>query len=114
MTTRKAVVSIGAIDPHAIYRTSLAPSIFGYGPQRARDLEKNGLLPPSFPLTESSKARVWTGAQVLEHRARMRELAEQQAKAERERPKTKQEQPVALQKIKKVKLRPPSKADARS
>jgi hypothetical protein len=108
MTRKATVESIGAILPDQIYRTSLAPTIFGYGPQRARDLEKSGQLPLSSPLSPKSKYRAWTGQQILDHRAAMRKLAEETAKALRDRPK--QEQPLALQpKVKKLKLRSPSK-----
>jgi hypothetical protein len=111
MTRKATVESIGAILPDAIYRTSLAPTIFGYGPQRARDLEKSGQLPPSFPLSPKSKYRAWTGQQILDHRADMRKQAEETAKAVRDRPK--QEQPKALQpKIKKLKLRKPARAES--
>jgi hypothetical protein len=108
--TRKAVIEpIGEIIPDQIYRTTLAPTIFGYGVNRARDLEKAGELPPSFPLSEFSKYRAWTGQQILDHRSRMKEIAEANAKALRERPK--QQQPLALQpKIKKQKLRKPAQA----
>jgi hypothetical protein len=111
MTRKGSTELIGEILPDQIYRTTLATTIFGYAPQRARDLEKSGQLPQSFPLSPSSKFRAWTGAQILDHRARMRALAGQQAKAERERPP--QPQPLALQrKIKKMKLRPPKKIES--
>jgi len=112
--TRKAVIeSIGGIRADQIYRTNLAPTIFGYGVERARTLEKSGQLPPSFPLSASSKYRAWTGQQILDHRADMRELAEANAKALRER--SPQAQPAALQpKIKKQKLRPPNPKSARA
>ena len=107
MTRKVSIESIGEILLDRIYRTTLAAMIFGYAPQRARDLEKSGQLPPSFPLSPSSKFRAWTGQQILDHRAEMRKLAEQKAKAERER--SPQPQPAALQpKIKKLKLRPPN------
>jgi hypothetical protein len=104
--TRKVLVieAVGDIQPHRIYRTTLAPTIFGYAPQRARDLEMAGELPPSFPLSPSSKYRAWLGQDIINHRNRMRELSEANAKAKAARPK--QEQPLAL-KIKKQKLRPP-------
>jgi hypothetical protein len=111
MTRKVSIESIDEILPDRIYRTSLAEMVFGYAPQRARDLEKCGQLPPSFPLSPSSKFRAWTGQQILDHRAQMRKLAEANAKVERERPAQPQPQPLALQpKIKKQKLRPPHKS----
>jgi hypothetical protein len=109
MTKRKGNTElIGEILPDAIYRTSQSPSIFGYGPQRTKELIRKQELPLPAPLTPSSRFEFWTGAQILAHRANMRKLAEEKAKAERNRPK--QEQPKALQpKIKKLKLRPPNK-----
>jgi hypothetical protein len=106
--TRKAVIRpIGEIIPDQIYRTTLAATIFGYSANRARDLEKDGELPASFPLSPKSKYRAWLGSQILAHRARMQELAVQQAKALRDRP-PQQPQPEALKpKIKKLKLRKP-------
>jgi hypothetical protein len=106
MTRKPIIQSIGEILPDQIYRTTLAATIFGFAPQRARDLEKAGELPPSFPLSPSSRYRAWLGQQILEHRERMRELAEANAKALRDRPK--QPQPDSL-KIKRTKLRPPGK-----
>jgi hypothetical protein len=109
MTRKGSTELIGEILPDQIYRTTLAATIFGYAPSRARDLEKTGELPPSFPLSPKSKYRAWLGQQILDHRARMKELAEANAKALRERPK--QPQPPALQpKVKKQKLRRPVQA----
>jgi hypothetical protein len=107
MTRKSSIEEIGEILPDRIYRTSQAATIFGYGPQRARDLEKSGDLPPSFPLSPASKFRAWTGAQILQHREEMRKLAA--ANLEVERKRAPEAQPPALQpKIKKMKLRAPS------
>jgi hypothetical protein len=106
MTKRKdSSELIGAILPDQIYRTTLSPAIFGYGTQRTRDLIREQKLPLPAPLTPGSRFEFWTGAQILQHRADMRKLAEEKAKADRARPP--QEQPLALQpKTKKLKLRP--------
>jgi hypothetical protein len=111
MTRKKVSVElIGEILPDQIYRTTLSPAIFGYGKQRTDDLVRTGELPTPFPLSPSSRFKAWTGEQIIAHRARMREIAAAQLKAER----PPQPQPLALQpKIKKLKLRPPTaKAEA--
>jgi len=109
---------LGEIDPAGTYRTTLSEELFGLGPQARADKEKIGELPPSFPLSPSSRFKAWTGQQVLDHRARMKELAEEKAKAElaaaKDRPPTPQpKQLAAAQKIKKLKLRPPAKQRTR-
>jgi hypothetical protein len=104
MTARKKSVQlIGEIEPQQIYRVTLSPALFGYGQQRTNDLIESGELPMPFPLSASSRFRAWTGTQIIEHRARMQELAAAKLKVERPA----QPQPVAQQKIKKLKLRPP-------
>lgn len=103
---------IGTIQPDQIYRVNLSPQIFGYGPQATRDKIRNGELPLPHPLSPSARTEAWTGQQILDHRARMKALAEEKAKAELATDGTKQPQPpqlAAAQKIKKLKLRPPAK-----
>jgi hypothetical protein len=92
---------LGAIDPAGSYRTTLSEEIFGLGPQRIIDKEKSGELPPSSPLTPSSRFRAWTGQQILDHRAKMQALVSP--------PRPQPKQFAAAQKIKKQKLRPPAK-----
>jgi len=111
---RRTVELIEEIRPDRVYRTTLSEELFGYGPQAAREKARNGELPLSFPLSPSSRFEVWTGQQVLDHRARMKELAEEKAKAEFAAAKDQPPKPqpaglAAAQKIKKVKLRPPAK-----
>ena len=96
MTKRKVAESIGEIQSDRIYRTTLSPAIFGYGPQATRDKIRNGELPMPFPLSPTSRFEAWTGAQILEHRARMRALAEAKAKAIAEANKLPRSQPSAL------------------
>jgi hypothetical protein len=105
MTAKKKPVElIGDIKPDQIYRTTLSPAIFGLGPQATSDKEKIGELPPSFPLSPSSRFRAWTGQQILDHRAKMQALAAEQATEKRPQPP----QFVGTRlKIKKQKLRPP-------
>jgi hypothetical protein len=108
MTRRKSapMEMIEDIKPDRLYRTTLSNQIFGYGQQRTKDLIDAGELPLPFPLSPSSRYRGWLGAQIIEHRARMRELAA--ANLEIERTRAPQQQPLALQpKIKKLKLRSP-------
>jgi hypothetical protein len=95
MTKRKASTElIGEIQPDRIYRTTLSPAIFGYGPQATRDKIKSGELPTPFPLSASARFDAWTGKQILDHRARMQALAAE--KAEDERAAEKKPQPSAL------------------
>ena len=108
---RKDDVQLIDIVPDRIYRTTMSEELFGLGPQATADKIKNGELPMAFPLSESSRARAWTGQQILEHRARMRELAAKKLEVERARPK--QEQPrelIGKTKVRKAKLRPPGAA----
>jgi len=101
---------LGEIDPAGIYRTTLSEEIFSLGPQAVTDKEKTGELPPSFPLSASSRFRAWTGQQILDHRASMKELAEKELAAAKDRPPMPQpKQLEAGQKTKKLKLRPPAR-----
>jgi hypothetical protein len=105
-------VLVGNIEPDQIYRTTLYESLFGYGEQATNDKIKSGELPMPFPLSEGGRARAWTGRQILEHRARMQELAAEKAEADRAAAKKRapSPQPAALaanQKTRKIKLRPP-------
>jgi hypothetical protein len=108
MTKRKVSTElIGEILPDQIYRTTLSPAIFGYGQQRVIDLVEMGELPVPFPLSPSSRFKAWTGQQIIDHRARMKELAAAQLEIERNRPAQPQS-PALTAKIKKMKLRAPS------
>jgi len=101
MTRRKLEVELnGDIQPDRIYRTTLSPAIFGYGPQATRDKIRNGDLPTPFPLSPTSRFEAWTGRQIIEHRAQMQALAAEKAKAiadRRPRPR-----PLALRKMQPV------------
>jgi hypothetical protein len=95
---------IGDINPSQIYPTTLGPAIWGLGWQATKNKVKSGALPRPSPLTPGSNREGWTGSQILEHRARMQALAEQNAAADAARPK--QEQPPGFKrKVKKTKLR---------
>ena len=90
MTRRKDEVGlIEDIKPDQIYRTTMSQELFCLGPQATADKIKSGELPPPFPLSESSRARAWTGQQILDHRVKMRELAAVQLAAARAKPKGK-------------------------
>ena len=52
------------------------PFYFGYEPAAIDLLEKQQKLPRSFALSEGGRARAWTGAQILEHRAELSRRAE--------------------------------------
>jgi hypothetical protein len=105
MTRPKGAVQlIGDIVPAQFYPITQSPAIFGVGWQSARDKIRAGELPRPFPLTPNSNREGWTGRQILEHRARMQEIAEQKAAADAAKPK--REQPPGFKrKIKKTKLR---------
>jgi hypothetical protein len=101
---RKDVPLLDTINPDQLYRTTLAPALFDLGWQACRNKIRSGELPRPLPLTADSKCEAWTGRQILEHRARMAEVAAERAQAEAVR--AKQSQPAAFKKkIKKVKLR---------
>jgi hypothetical protein len=77
MTRKRITVeTIGEIQPDVLYRTTLSPFIFGYGPQMTHDKIIAGELPKPIPLSETSRFSAWTGQQILDHRKKMRELAE--------------------------------------
>jgi hypothetical protein len=98
------VALIGEISPDQFYRITLSPALFDLGWQATKNKIRSGELPRPFPLSEGSKLVGWTGRQILDHRARMQALAEEQAAVDAVRPK--QDQPEALRgKTKKVKLR---------
>ncbi len=99
---RKAVHLIGEISPGQFYRTSQSPALFDLGWQATKNKIRSGELPRPMPLNENSKIEGWLGSQIIEHRTRMRALAEERAATNAARPK--QSQPAALKK-KKVKLR---------
>jgi hypothetical protein len=111
MPTRKRqrVEMIYDIQPEQIYRTNRSEELFGFGPQVTAEKIKKHELPTPFPLSASSIFKAWTGQQILDHRAAMRKLADQKAEADKLR--SKQEQPLALRgKVKKQKLRKPAPA----
>ena len=106
---RRTVELIEEITPDMAYRTTLSEELFALGPQAAADKEKVGELPPSSPLSASSRFRVWFGWQILEHRAAMQKLAAEQLVAKRAATPTPQPAGLAAHKIRKQKLRPPAK-----
>jgi hypothetical protein len=112
MTRKRHAVRhmLGKIDPAGFYRTTLSEEIFGLGPQATADNEEAGDIPPSSPISPSSRFRGWYGQQILDHRANMQKLAAEQLEAKRAA--ADQLQPKALAdavKIRKQKLRPPAK-----
>jgi hypothetical protein len=106
---RKEIPLLEEIRPDQLYRTTLSPAIFNLGWQACANAVKAGKLPRPFPLTPGSRYQAWTGQQILDHRERMRILAEEKAAADAARPP--QSQPAGFKKrVKKVKLRRPSAA----
>jgi hypothetical protein len=101
---RKEVALLEAIHPDQIYPTSLSPAIFSLGWQACRNRIKSGDLPRPSPIHEGSNREGWFGSQILEHREKMRKIAEERAAIDAARPK--QQQPAAFKrKTKKMKLR---------
>jgi hypothetical protein len=105
---RKAVELLEIIHPDQLYRTTYSPAIFDLGWQAAKNKIRSGDLPRPMPLTPGSKFEAWTGRQILEHREKMRALAEAKAAADVARPV--QKQPSGFKKKAKKKLRPPQRA----
>jgi hypothetical protein len=83
---------------------------FGYEQARIDALEKQKKLPRSFPLSEGGRARAWTGAQILDHRAEMQKRAEAELAAAKDQPPMPQPEALVKANVKKVKLRRPSNA----
>jgi hypothetical protein len=102
---------MGDIIPSKMYRTTLAPVLFGLGPQTLKAKILAGELPAPVPLTEGSRFEAWLGSQIIEHRERMKLVAEERVKALREAAAA-PVQPAAPRKpvkTKKMKLVPPSR-----
>jgi hypothetical protein len=121
MTRPKAAVQlIGDINPAQVYPTTQAPAIFGLGWQATKNKVKAGQLPRPSPLTPGSNREGWLGSQILEHREKMQALAEAKAVTDAARPKQSQpagfkkkpRPPVTAPKVKKIKLRAPSRGAA--
>ena len=92
-----------------IVRKKDGPFYFGYQPSAQETLIEAGELPLPFPLSANGRAQAWLGGQIIDHIARMRQLAAERAEAKRAIVKGPQppQFAAAAQKIKKTKLRPP-------
>jgi hypothetical protein len=104
---KKQIVSLSEpIHPDQFYRTILSRAIWGIEWQAVQNKVRAGELPPPF-----GNPAGWLGSQILEHRADQQKRAAEKLEARRNAEK--QPQPKAFQKkIKKVKLRAPSRGAA--
>jgi hypothetical protein len=48
---------------------------FGLGPTQLEEGIKKGEIPPPFDLTDSGRAKGWTGQQIIDHHARRQAAA---------------------------------------
>ncbi len=100
-------------DPLEIVRYSKGPDVFGLKPSQLKAKIISGEIPRPIPLSENGTALGWTRQAIADHHAKMAKLAAAAALI----PKEKGIKPPALVKanaakaarIKKQKLRPPSK-----
>jgi hypothetical protein len=101
-------VELSELRRDQIVRKKYGPFYFGYEQAAIDALEKKKKLPLSFPLSEGGRARAWTGAQILDHRADMQKRAEAELAAAKDQPPMPQPKALAdVHKVKKVKLRRP-------
>jgi hypothetical protein len=56
------------IIPGAVYRKNRGAELFGLGKSQIDPAIKNGLIPPPFEVYPGSRAKVWTGTQIIQHR----------------------------------------------
>jgi predicted DNA-binding transcriptional regulator AlpA len=59
------------IHPNEIVRLKDGPRYFGFSPTQIDVKIKTGEIPPPMALSATGRARGWTGAQILEHQARL-------------------------------------------
>jgi predicted DNA-binding transcriptional regulator AlpA len=63
------------LDPNEIFRLDEGTRLFGLKPSQIAEKIKSGELPKPLKLTESGRAKGWTGEQINQH---YRKLFEQQ------------------------------------
>ena len=107
MTRPKQIIHLTEeIHPDQFYRTILSPALWGIGWQAVQNKVRSGELPPPF-----GEPAGWTGRQILDWRADQQKRAAEKLEARRKAEK--QPQPAAFKKkIKKIKLRAPSRGAA--
>lgn len=101
-------VDLSELRRDQIVRKKYGRFYFGYEQAAIDALEKKKKLPLSFPLSEGGRARAWTGAQILDHRAEMQKRAEAELAAAKDQPPMPQPKALAdVPRVKKIKLRRP-------
>jgi hypothetical protein len=106
-------VELSQLRRDQIIRKKYGPFYFGYEQAAIAALEKKKKLPLSFLLSEGGRARAWTGAQILDHRAEMQKRAEAELAAAKDQPPMPQPKALVAAKTKKLKLRAPGAAKQR-
>jgi predicted DNA-binding transcriptional regulator AlpA len=65
------------LDPYQIIRMSEGRKYFGYGPTQIDEKIRSGEIPAPIALSDTGRARGWTGRQIINHHRRL--LAKQRA-----------------------------------
>jgi predicted DNA-binding transcriptional regulator AlpA len=63
------------LHPNEIVRWHDGPKYFGYKLTQQAERIKSGDIPKPFALSEAGRAKAWTGAMIIEHQQRQRELS---------------------------------------
>ena len=63
---------IKELDPNQIVRWSEGRKYFGYKHTQLDEKIKSGEIPAPFPLSNTGRAKGWTGRQIIEHQQRLR------------------------------------------
>jgi hypothetical protein len=108
--------STAQIDPLSIYRYEDGHRVFGYKPTQLAEQIKKGTIPtPKYLGAPPSRAKGWTGAQLIQYFKDLEDAQAERAAAARkvyeEKLKPGQRKEAAAKpKVKKLKLRKPVKA----
>lgn len=62
---------IAELDPNQIVRWSEGSKYFGYKHTQLDEKIKSGEIPAPFSLSDSGRAKGWTGRQIIEHQQRL-------------------------------------------
>jgi predicted DNA-binding transcriptional regulator AlpA len=62
---------IEELDPNQIVRMSEGPKYFGYKHTQLPEKIKSGEIPAPFLLSDTGRAKGWTGRQIIEHQRRL-------------------------------------------
>jgi hypothetical protein len=78
MLSEKSILQEAPLDPYEIKRKGNGKNgkkYFGLGPTQLEVAIKNGEVPAPIPLTDSGRAKGWTGQMIIDHHARRLRLA---------------------------------------